>query len=284
MPNKASLAITVADLADSVDFYANRLGFELIGHVPDADVAHIVDSDGDLLLLVGPAAGDLTAYLDEQHRVLAPGDSIGFGGGDLAAQRTALAARGVGQIELKETRWGDRTLCVRDPDGYLLNFRSLAQRSPEEWLALYKQGMDELEAALEGLEDADLDLALAPGEWTIRQIVHHVADGDGLFLLGMKMALAEPDRTYVQNWPKDNQSYSANLKYAERDVAPSLALLRAIRLNIIQLIEHIPDAWQHSVRDEQGRPWTFERSMGIVTRHALEHAAEIREIRRVNGR
>ena len=46
-----------------------------------------------------------------------------------------------------------------------------------ELLSLYADGPAMLEAALVGLSESGLDRAKAPGEWTIRQIVHHVVDG-----------------------------------------------------------------------------------------------------------
>jgi hypothetical protein len=64
----------------------------------------------------------------------------------------------------------------------------------------------------------------------------------------------------------------------------SKGLLRAIRARILDLVQHIPDAWERGLVDELGRPWGFERYIGIMVRHALEHADEIREIQHVHGR
>ena len=52
--------------------------------------------------------------------------------------------------------------------------------SLEVILNLYADGPAKLEAALAGLSEPDLDLALTSDSWTIRQIVHHIADGDDL--------------------------------------------------------------------------------------------------------
>lgn len=42
----------------------------------------------------------------------------------------------------------------------------------EEVMALYASGFERLAAALSGLSESDLDVSIAPGEWTVRQIVH----------------------------------------------------------------------------------------------------------------
>ena len=57
-------------------------------------------------------------------------------------------------------------LNVKDPGGCTRSLRPLVQRSPEEQLALYALGPDELEAALAGLSREELDQARAE-QWTI---------------------------------------------------------------------------------------------------------------------
>lgn len=54
-------------------------------------------------------------------------------------------------------------------------------KSPDDQskiLELFKQGPALLENALNGMTDSDLDYVPANGGWTIRQIVHHIVDGD----------------------------------------------------------------------------------------------------------
>jgi hypothetical protein len=50
--------------------------------------------------------------------------------------------------------------------------------SQAEILRRYLSGADELWAAIEGLSEADLDLARAPDKWTIRQYVHYIVADD----------------------------------------------------------------------------------------------------------
>jgi hypothetical protein len=48
-------------------------------------------------------------------------------------------------------------------------------------IARYIEGPTLLERALTGLKEADLDTAPSKGGWTIRQIVHHIVDGDDIW-------------------------------------------------------------------------------------------------------
>jgi catechol 2,3-dioxygenase-like lactoylglutathione lyase family enzyme len=263
-PVKPSLAIPVANLAGSLAFYTDCLGFTLAEQQPAPDAAHMIDSDGDPLPLVGPHAGDVTPYLAESHVFTRPGQTINFLGDDLDVRRAALLQKGLTDVQVVEKRWGDRSLLVKDPDGYTLQFIANAPRSSEEGLALYARGPQELEAALAGLSEADLLLSRETGEWSIRAIVGHLAGTETLFAPSMEMALAESGRTYHPNWPISNQRTAKELDYAGRPIEPSLALIRAVHAHILQVAQHVPGAWERYVQDPSGRKRRFGDLVTIV--------------------
>ena len=68
---------------------------------------------------------------------------------------------------------------------------------PETVLTRYREGPALLERTLAGLTAAELDAPPRQGGWTIRQIVHHVADGDDLWKVGLKAALGEARHAQV---------------------------------------------------------------------------------------
>lgn len=284
MTKRATLALPVADLATSLTFYIEQLGFKLATHAPDADLAHVIDPDGDAFLLAGPRAGDVGVYLDDQQRIIKAGETIRFSEADLDTRRRALQQRGLDAPQIVETTWGERLLTIADPDGVLLTFLTPAQHTDEEVLAMFVQGPDNLSSALAGLGEVDLELSLTPATWTIRQTVQHIADGEIIFLHAIKAALAEPGRAFVHNWPGSNEAYVAPDYYAHRPIAPTIELFRAMRAHIRQLIEYTPDAWGRAVHGADGQEWTVRRMVDIKTSHALEHIAEIREIRALHGR
>src|SRR5262249_6130886 len=59
MPTRARFALRVNDLASSLTFYIDRLGFQLVESQPDADLAVVLDPYGDPFVLAGPALEDL---------------------------------------------------------------------------------------------------------------------------------------------------------------------------------------------------------------------------------
>lgn len=54
---------------------------------------------------------------------------------------------------------------------------------------------EELSAAVKGLDDAQLDTPYGPGKWTLRQLVHHLADSHMNAFIRMKLILTEANPT-----------------------------------------------------------------------------------------
>src|SRR5262249_51361819 len=153
-----------------------------------------------------------------------------------AARHADYQARGLTDAQLVEQPWGDTTLTVHDPDGYTLGFLSFADLPPDQALALYLQGPAALDAALAGLDPADLDRAPQPGAWTIRQIVHHIVDGDNLWTLPIRVALGSPGAVYNSEWYSPDNAWAETLNYAGRPIEAALALFRANRPATAELL------------------------------------------------
>ncbi len=155
----------------------------------------------------------------------------------------------------------------------------------DEILANYASGPDRLEAAIAGLSLTGLDTGLSSESWTIRQIVHHVVDGDDLWKMFVKQGLGNPGSEFTLGWYWDMEqiAWGERWAYAEREVKPSLALLRANRRHIVQLLEHRPGAWENCLlvrwpereAQEVSVAWVVE----LQARHVFGHAADILRIR-----
>ncbi len=156
-------------------------------------------------------------------------------------------------------------------------------------LAKYADGPMLLEAALAGLYEVDLDFTLSTNSWSIRQIVHHIVDGDDLWKTSIKMALGNPEASFSLQWYtiKSQTEWSANWVYALRDIAPSLDMFRANRAHIVDLLEHIPGACEFSIRfdrpgKEEMRITVFD-VLELHVRHLAEHLETIQAIRQAHG-
>ena len=63
-------------------------------------------------------------------------------------------------------------------------------------LAQYADGPALLDSALAGLTETDFDLTLSVDSWSIRQIVHHLVDGDDIWKTCIKTALDNSDTLF----------------------------------------------------------------------------------------
>ena len=159
-----------------------------------------------------------------------------------------------------------------------------------ESLAQYADGPAQLEVALNGLTESDLNLALTADSWSIRQMVHHLADGDDIWKICIKAALGNSEGPFSLQWywDKPQMEWSENWKYASRSIEPSLALLRANRQHIVELVQRIPNAWEKSIRLKWPDRQEEERiTVGDVllmqARHIVGHINDIQTIRREHG-
>ncbi len=291
MSTKPQAALRVTDLAESARFYIERLGLKTVPQdTPDLALLYLGQTP---LLLAGPDAPDLTPYLNQPSFIFKPGETLdvpirllSFHQDDLEATRSQLLARGVTDVPVIEKPWGDRALELRDPSGIIWRFWVRAQLSQAENLALYERAPAELEALVGNLSADALDLA-QPGHWTVRQIVHHIADGDALWSGALKAALATSGTDYSHEWYTGNDEMERTLDYANRPIELSLALFRVHRAYFSELIRHLPDAWERFVvfqhDGQKGERVTVEEIVRSQATHALEHIEEIQDTLKTRG-
>jgi len=70
-------------------------------------------------------------------------------------------------------------------------------KDQDKILELFKHGVTILENAVAGLSDIELDYVPAKVGWTIRQIIHHFADGDDLWKTCIKIALGNEQAEFT---------------------------------------------------------------------------------------
>jgi hypothetical protein len=140
----------------------------------------------------------------------------------------------------------------------------------------YKQGYAEVARAIEGANDADLDRRPAPGKWTAREIVHHLADSEMTSAIRLRRLLAEDDAAIVAY---DQEEYARRLYY-DRPIAPSLAAFKAARETTAQILERMGEAeWQRAGTHSESGVYSVARWLEIYADHAHNHAEQIRRAR-----
>jgi hypothetical protein len=157
-----------------------------------------------------------------------------------------------------------------------------------ELFAQFVMVPDQLEAALAGLTESDLDVARTLGTWTIREIAHHIVDADDIAKMIVKAALGHSGCTFGLAWYDSNNVCAQTLDYASRPIAADLALMRANHHHIEQLLCELPDAWDRVVmlkRDAVSEINRLTVSQLIYSQidHTLHHIEQIRITRQEHG-
>jgi hypothetical protein len=133
-----------------------------------------------------------------------------------------------------------------------------------------------LRAAVNGLTDAQLDTPYREGGWTVRQVVHHLADSHANAFIRAKLALTEEWPTVK---PYDEAAW-AKLADSRLPVEGSLAIVGALHDRWVALLESMSeeDFQKGFVHPVLGRQ-TLEMNVAIYAWHSRHHTAHITSLR-----
>ena len=144
-------------------------------------------------------------------------------------------------------------------------------------LERFETGADDVTDALAGATDADLDRRPPSGEWTAREIAHHVADSETMAYIRLRRLVAEDDPLIAGY---DEPEWARRLHY-DRPIEASLATVRAVRAASLELLRALtPDEWARTGTHSDSGAYSVDRWLAIYAEHSHEHADQIRRARR----
>ncbi len=106
-------------------------------------------------------------------------------------------------------------------------------------IAKYKAGYDEVVRALAGIAADERDWRPAPGEWSAREVVHHLADSETISGIRLRRLLIE-DNPAIQGY--DEAEYARHFRYQERPWEPALRAFESARSTTAQLLDSMTEA------------------------------------------
>ena len=136
----------------------------------------------------------------------------------------------------------------------------------------YKDGYRAVAEALVGATDEELDTTPAPGKWSARQVVHHLADSEMIAAVRARLLVAV-DRPQIVGFDQDE--FARRLHY-DRPIEASLDAFKSARRTTAELLDKLTDReWaREGTHTEHGR-YTLERWLEIYSTHAHKHAEQI---------
>ena len=134
-----------------------------------------------------------------------------------------------------------------------------------------------LRRSVHGLTDAQLDTPYRPGGWTVRQLVHHVADSHMNAYTRFRLAFTEQNPTIK---PYDEGQWAELEDARTMPVEVSLTLLDAMHERLVTLLRHAPaDAFQRTLSHPDNGPMTVDSLLTVYSWHGRHHAAHVTALR-----
>ena len=134
----------------------------------------------------------------------------------------------------------------------------------------------QLRNAVDDLDEEQLDRAYREGGWTVRQVVHHIADSHAFALLRVRLALTE-------SWPAtpeyDEEAWAKMADYGG-PVEWSLELIESLHARWVMLMQSLSeDEWRCGYKHPKMGPVSVEEAVLLYAWHSRHHVAHIMHLR-----
>ena len=143
-----------------------------------------------------------------------------------------------------------------------------------EKIELYGKGFDMLVHMLQDVPSEMWQFKPAPNEWSIHEVIVHLADSESNAALRARMLIVEPGGTVMGY---DQDQWVDTLNYHEHDLEDALEVVRLARKTTYALLKKQPDEiFEHIVmHPEYNEPYTFENWLNIYSAHIPGHIEQI---------
>lgn len=157
-----------------------------------------------------------------------------------------------------------------------------SEKQKQDWLNDIKFLPQSLENAVLNLDAAQLDTPYREGGWTVKEVIHHVADSHMNAYIRFKLGLTENNPTIK---PYEQELWAQLSDSKNMPINISLTLLHALHARWYEVLRHIQDPeWERTVfHPEQQKTMTLWYLLGMYAWHGLHHTAHVTELRKRKG-
>ncbi|HEY0810069.1 MAG TPA: DinB family protein [Longimicrobiales bacterium] len=133
-----------------------------------------------------------------------------------------------------------------------------------------------MRSAVANVQASRLSAPEAPGKWSVRQVVAHVADSEVVFAWRLRLILAQ-DKPPIQGYDQD--AWAQRLAYDEAELDQSLAVFAALRAWNLRLIKRASagELQRVGVHSERGEE-SIAHLLKLYAAHDLLHLNQIKRI------
>lgn len=153
--------------------------------------------------------------------------------------------------------------------------------TPEQ-IDQYERGPAKVRAAVDGLTRDELTARPGPGQWSIHEVVVHLADSDAISIDRMKRMLSEdnPQLLYA-----DETAYVDRLATHDQDLDDAIVLMEVGRRQFARVLRKLPpEAFdRHGTHNKKGRV-TVGGMVPSYIEHIDDHLDYVRKKRAALGK
>lgn len=162
---------------------------------------------------------------------------------------------------------------VRYPIGELQVPENITLGQVQEWLKEIETFGRRLREAVDGLSGGELDKTYREGAWTVRQLVHHIADAQVNMYIRLKLALTDDHATV----PVFDENLWAVLPDTTLPVESSIKILEGTNERIVSLgktltEEQLKRTYNHQING----PTAVASELAKMRWHEEHHLAQIK--------
>jgi hypothetical protein len=145
-------------------------------------------------------------------------------------------------------------------------------------LERFRRGPELIALVMTGVYGDEEDFVPAPGKWSIRQVLAHLADSEVACGWRLRMVIAQENAALTAY---DQEAWARHLGYSQRKPKTSLESFRRGRAENYELLRELPEAVydeRAGMHEEAGR-MTLRELVERNANHTENHARQIQEIR-----
>ena len=149
-----------------------------------------------------------------------------------------------------------------------------------EWIKSIERLPESLKTAAEGWSDEQFNTPYREGSWTVKQLIHHIADSHMNSLIRFKWGLTEDSPT-IKTY---DQSAWANLQDVRiLDAKVSLDLISALHLRFVALLKNmsLEDFSRTIFHPEMKKHISLEQLLALYGWHSEHHLAQILQLKKL---
>ena len=146
-----------------------------------------------------------------------------------------------------------------------------------ELLERFRRGPELVALTVTGASGAEFDFVPAPGKWSVRSILCHLADSEIVAATRFRRVIAEDNPALVAY---DQDAWAAKLDYTHKKTSQALETFRYIRAANHELLHSMPaEVYERRGTHSERGPMTLLDLLRLYVRHAERHAEQIRNVR-----